>query len=336
MTFRQATSPLWFAVPFVVVYAAAFFVVEVLPTVDAPGTVAAGLTLDLVVIVPALYYVVLVRGRKWPAITLAPVFLLSFGAASVIVPDAYHGLLNAIRYALPVVELTLVGYVAYRAWHVVRSGRDARSEQRDFYVRMRTMLRVALDVPVAAGVLAYEVSLFRYAFSFRSRAATEGGYSYHRRTGYGAVLTAILIAAGFELAAAHVLLRLWSETAALVHLAVSLYGIVWLVGDYRAMRQRPHELDIDGIRLRLGLRWDIEVSWEEVAAVFRARRPGSDDEYLSMAPIGNPAYIIEFRAPVEAIGPYGLVRKVRRVGLVVDDSAAFERALQRFGVRVEE
>ena len=95
MTIRQPMSPLWFAAPLFAVYAAAFFVVEVLPRTAAPGPIAAGLTVDLVVLVPALYYAVMIRGRGWPVITLAPVFLLSFGAASLAVPAEYHALLNA-------------------------------------------------------------------------------------------------------------------------------------------------------------------------------------------------------------------------------------------------
>lgn len=50
MTGRQATSPFGFAVPLHAVYAAAFIVAEVLPTVDAHGTVAAGLTFDLIAV----------------------------------------------------------------------------------------------------------------------------------------------------------------------------------------------------------------------------------------------------------------------------------------------
>ena len=72
MTVRQSTSPLWFVAPLLIVYAAAFFIVEILPRVSAPGALAAGLTVDLVILVPGLYYAVLIRGRSWPAITLAP------------------------------------------------------------------------------------------------------------------------------------------------------------------------------------------------------------------------------------------------------------------------
>ena len=335
MTVRPSTSPLWFVAPLLGVYAAAFFAVEVLPRADAPAAVAAGLTFDLVVLVPALYYAVLVRGRGWPAVTLAPVLLLSVGAASLVVPAEHHGLLDAVGYALPAVELALVGYVGHKAWRVVRANREARAAGGDVYDRVRETLRDAVDVPAVAGALAYEVSLFHYALSPRRAEPPEHGFAYHRRSGYGAVFAAVLMTAAIELVAVHFLLRSWSETAALVHAALSAYGVVWLVGDYRAMRRRPHELRADGLHVRYGLRWDLDVTWDRVALVRRTRRPDEGDDYLSTVPVGSPRYVVELRAPAEATGPYGRTRSVRRVGLVVDEPRAFEERLRSLGVRVE-
>ena len=335
MTVRQPPPFLWFAVPLLAVYAAAFFVVEVLPRADAPGAVAAGVTLDLIVLVPALYYAVLVRGRGWPAITLVPVVLLSFGAASLLVPTEHHGLLDAVGYGLPAVEIALAGYVGHKAWRVVRANREARAAGGDVYDRVRETLRDAFDAPAVEGALAYEVSLFHYAFALRHAEAPAHGFAYHRRSGYGAVFAAVLMTTAVELVAVHFLLRSWSETAALAHVALSAYGIVWLVGDYRAMRRRPHEARASGLRLRYGLRWDLDVAWDRVDLVRRTRRPAPGDDYLSTVPVGSPRYVVELRVPVEATGPYGLRRDVRRVGLVVDEPEAFEERLRSLGVRLE-
>ena len=335
MTVRQSTSPFWFAAPLLAVYAAAILIVEVLPRASAPGAVAVGLTADLVILVPALYYAVLIRGRGWPAITLAPVFLLSFGAASLIVPAEHQSMLTAIGYALPVIELALVGYIGYKAWRVVRANREASAAGGDFYDRVRETLRGAFDVPAIAGAFAYEVSLFHYAFAVCPAELPEHGFAYHRRSGYGAVLAAVLMAAALELVAVHFLLRSWNETATLVHAALSVYGVVWLVGDYRAMRRRPHELRATGLRVRYGLRWDLEAAWEQVTAVRRTRQPISGDDYLSTVPVGSPRYVVELRSPVEATGPYGLTRSIQRIGLIVDEPETFERRLQSLGVQLE-
>ena len=138
-----------------------------------------------------------------------------------------------------------------------------------------------------------------------------------------------------ELVGVHFLLRSWSETAALVHIALSLYGTIWLVGDYRAMRRRPHELRATGLRVRYGLRWDLEATWDQVSLVRRTRQAVPGDSYLSTVPIGSPRWVVDLCEPTHATGPYGITREVRHVGLIVDDAEAFEERLRSLGVRVE-
>jgi len=332
-TSSPGTSPLWFLGPLLAIYGAAFYIVEILPQATRPDLVAGGLTIDLVVLVPALFYVVLVRGRGWPSITLAPVFLLSVLAAFAIIPADHDAVLQAIGYGVPAVELVLLGFVGYKAWRIIRARRHETTEP-DIYRRMRAITRDAFDVPVVAHALAYEVSVFRYAFSGRRSTRPSHGLSYHGE--YTAVFYAILIAAGVELIAGHVLLSLWSSTAAIVHLVLGAYGVVWFVGDYRAMRRRPHELRPDVLRLHCGLRWEVEVPWSDVDAVRRTRRaPSGDDTYLSTVPIGDPRYVVSFRHPVEAIGPYGLTREITSAGLRVDDARAFEARLKDLGAAVQ-
>lgn len=335
MTIRWPTSPLWFIAPLLAAYTAAFFVIGILPRAGSPGAVASGLTVDLVILIPALYYVIFIRGRDWAAVTLAPVFLLSYVAASLLIPAEHHALLSAIGYGIPAIELALVGYVSYKAWHVVRANREARTAEGDFYDRLRETLRGAFDVPAVVGAIAYEVSLFHYAFSFRRTETPAHGFTYHRQSGYGAVFAALLMIAAVELIAVHILLLMWSGTAALIHAALSLYGAVWLVGDYRAMRCRPHELRASGVRVRYGLRWDLKATWSQVACVRRTRQPAPGDDYLSTVSVSSPRYVIELRESVEATGPYGITRDVQRIGIIVDDREAFEARLRSLGVHIE-
>ena len=336
MTFRQASpSALWFAAPLLMIYTAAFVIVGVLPTVQDPAAIAVGLTFDLVILVPALYYFILVRGRGWPSFTLAPVFLLSFGAASFLVPAEHPALLGVIGYALPLIEFAVVGYVGVRGWRLIRAGRAARLAGSDFYDWVRETLNRALDRPALVGALAYEVSLFHYAFTLRRAEAPPHGFAYHRRSGYGAILFALLMAAVFELVAVHFLLQMWSATAALVHAAISLYGIAWLVGDYRAMRRRPHELHSSELRIRHGLRWDLSVPWSRVALIHKTRRPAEGADYLSTVPLGQPQYVVVLHSPADATGPYGVTRSVQRIGILVDDAEAFEERLRELEVELE-
>lgn len=333
-TLERPLSRLWFAIPLAAVYLTTFLVLDLLPRTVAPGALATGLTVDLVVLVPALYYYTMIRGRGWPAITLAPLFLVSFGVASVVIPGEHQTLLSVIGYAIPAVEVGVLGYAGYHGWRVVRANARTGSERGDFYDRMRETLRGAFDAPAFTGALAYELSLLHYAFSLPRR-APEHGFTQHRRSGYGAILAALLMAAGVELFGVHLLLRSWSEVAVWIHVGLSLYGIIWLVGDYRAIRSRPHVIGHGGLRVRCGLRWDVDLPWDRVASIRRTRVPPTDDGYLNAVPLGTPRYLVELSEPVRATGPYGTTREVRSVGILVDDAERFEDRLAEAGVRVE-
>ena len=323
-------SPLWFLLPLCGVYAAAFGIVAALPRIDARSAVAFGLTLDLVVIVPALYYLVLVRGRGWPSISVVPVFLASFLAASWIVPAEHASLLGAIGYAVPVIELALIGYVLLKLRRVARA--HGLRDEPDFLDRVRRTLDEVIGARVASRIAAYEMAIFRYAFSFgRSAALPVGGFGYRSRSGYGVVLAAILMAATLELFGVHLLLRMWSATAAWIHLVLSIYAVIWVVGDFRAMRLRPHRIDTERLRLRCGLRWDLDV---ETARVARVRRTDAGAD-LSMVPWGAPSHVVEFDGEVLVDGLYGLTRRVRSVGVTFDDPTAFEGRLRELGVTCE-
>ena len=79
-----ARLPLVFVLTAGTVYAAALAVAAALPRVDAAAVVAAALTADLAVGVPLLYWLLLVRGRGWPQLSVVPVFLASLGYSMIL------------------------------------------------------------------------------------------------------------------------------------------------------------------------------------------------------------------------------------------------------------
>ncbi|NBB80155.1 MAG: hypothetical protein GVY36_12045, partial [Verrucomicrobia bacterium] len=273
-TTQRYAHPASFALVVAVVYAAALPIVARLSSAAYPGIIAAGLTVDLVVLVPLAYHVILVRGRDWPAVTTAVVFLISLYAAHFVVPAAHQAPLAFLTYVAVPIEISLIGYVLFRAVRTVRRMGLRRSDptDTDLLEHLRRTMRQAFDVRVLADVIAHELAVFYYAlFSWRSSlpsARPEAStYTYHKSSGYGVILAGIMVALVIELVGVHLLLHLWSPTVAWIHTALGLYGMLWLVGDYRAMRFRPIQLHGDVLYLRCGLRWSIRVPLASIASV---------------------------------------------------------------------
>lgn len=314
------------------VYAIALAVVRFIPLVEKPDLLSAAVTLDLVVLIPSVYYLLLVRSRRAPPISLLPVVLLSFAAASAVIPDRHQRLLQLLAGALPLAELGFGGWVALRIWRWARGAKAV-----DFYEEMRRQLKDLLGVPLLAELLAYELSLAYYALRPpRSIVAAEDEFSHHKKSGYGMVLGVLFMGAGAELFGAHLLLQRWSATAATLHLLLSLYGILWLVGDFRALRARPHCLTETALRIRTGLRWNMDVPWSQVASIRRAwgPRPEETAGYRALVPLASIDYLIVLKGEVAASGPYGLRKPLRRIGIQIDEKERFEQRLKQLGLEV--
>jgi hypothetical protein len=106
----------------------------------------------------------------------------------------------------------------------------------------------------AADVLASELAAIHCAlFSWRSRAHLPGdarAFSSHKRSGHGGLVFALLVLTAVEALAIHVLPTRWSPVLAWIITALSLYGALWLLADYRASILRPVLVDSNEVWLR--------------------------------------------------------------------------------------
>jgi hypothetical protein len=153
-------------------------------------------------------------------------------------------------------------------------------------------------------------------------------FSLHRRSGHGAVAAAIALVGAGEIAGTHLLLSRWSDRAAWGATALGLYGLVWLVGDYRAVVLRPVLLGVDALEVRVGLRWRATVPLSSVTQVCvgadARRHPGA----MRLSALGPPVLHLHLATPVEAAGLLGWRRRADILGLRVDEPEALAAAIR--------
>ena len=129
-----------------------------------------------------------------------------------------------------------------------------------------------------------------------------------------------------------------SPIAAWVLLAVNAVSIAWFLADYRAMGSSAVDVGDDSLKIRIGLRWQVEVPRRDVAKVmppsFRdLPAPGtvSGQDYANLTKPASPNVLIVLEQPARAKGPAGIRKSVRRVGLHLDEPAEFIALFQRVG-----
>jgi hypothetical protein len=283
--------------------------------------VAAALALDFTISVPALVYFLLVRARRAPWFAIIPTFVVGCALAMAIIPARHPAVLGVPRLGAVPLELTVVGYL------VVLTRRALKGVPRgdgDFVTRLRSVARSVLASRIPADILTTEVAILWYAFRWRRPAPqAPGAFTVHREVGYLTILIGLLFLLLVETIALRVLVSHWGPAASWALTGLSLYAVVWLAGDYRAMAERPTRVTATLLSLRVGVRWEAEIPIDQIVQVDplkpSEKPPGRDT--LVAALLGQPKLRLRLVGPVEVTGMYGIRKTVREIWLGVDQAA---------------
>jgi hypothetical protein len=256
--------------------------------------VAIAAAFDLAVVVPALYFWLVVRSGIQPLTTMIPLCLLALFRATWIMP----GLSMTRPLLAGGVEIAVVALIVTRT-------------------RRRLVTAIAAD----------EIAVLYYAFAaWRRKPEVPPGmeaYSTHQRAGTAVLFGSLAAISVVEAPLLHLLVMRWNVKAAWVLTVLSVYGAIWLVGMARAFVLRPVLVGNGELVIRSGLLWTLHAPLDRIASIHRGG--GASD--LRLCPGGDPNVAMEFSEPMIAAGMFGRRRRVTRVALSIDDPPAFERAL---------
>jgi len=101
--------------------------------------------------------------------------------------------------------------------------------------------------------------------------------------------------------------------------ALSLYGVLWIVGDALALRRGGVRIADDGLRIEIGVRWRARLRWSQIAGVERvAGAPAAAPDVVDASLLGANL-VIQLSSPAPVAGPLGRRRSASRIALTVDD-----------------
>jgi len=159
-------------------------------------------------------------------------------------------------------------------------------------------------------------------------------FSY-RAARSGAITAAIIAVIVIESAAVHFAVVVRSPLVAWILTLSSLAAVLWLVRDYQALGTGTIRLDDNSLRLEIGRRFDIAISLGTIARVLKpsfrdlpALGTNQGRDYLNLTKPSAPNVLIVLDAVQRVRLTAGLHRDVRRLGLRVDEPAAFLSAVE--------
>ena len=304
------------------------FVVHSPQFVLSSSRISLAVTVDMLVIVPLLWYVFMVRKAKLPLVSVMMPLVACFVIASAMLPAAQHQWLGYFEKVLALAELLVLGYTVIKIRQVISAYKQASLLRNDFIFNLNIGLEKVLGKSLLTRVFVSEISVVRYGLlGWRKPREVQQGqpfFSIHQTSGYGMILVAITMVLVAETSGFHFLIRMWSPVAALIATLSSVYFILFILADYVAIVKRPIAIVNDLLAIRVGLRCNADVPLSHIKSITKIRNYKNDSkEFFNARLIGcSPNVLIELSEPVLIKGLYGKGRMATVIALNIDDCDA--------------
>jgi len=168
---------------------------------------------------------------------------------------------GAIGVGLGLELVTVISLLAL----VRRLGHAANAE-----VALHDALAQRLGANPAMCFVQFEARMWLYCLAplrWPWRFSGDRHYTYHGKDSNASTHLGFIYLVLLGLPVDHLLLHLWSPTVAWVATLVTLYGVVFQIAHYKAIRLRPISLDAQRLWLRNGLLGDVELPLSVIDSV---------------------------------------------------------------------
>lgn len=293
--------------------------------------ISLGITLDLVLGIPLLYYFLISRKLNVPSVTALVVFLICIGIASLILPAENQLYLNKIKNILIITELILFIYLIIKAKAIISGYKRQKISSNDFILNIRTSFLQEMGENIASSILASEISMLRYGLLWwkleKETSSTAVAFSTHKKSGYATVWTVFIIVILIETALVHLLLWKWNIVIAIVATALSVYGLIFFVADLASLIKRPITVSYDKLFIRVGIRWNSIIDLNNIKSVEIIKNFDKEKEpdTLDCSIMRDPNIKISLYEPITVHGLYGIKKQSSSITINIDDEIAFTK-----------
>lgn len=133
---------------------------------------------------------------------------------------------------------------------------------------------------------------------------------------------------GAEIPIAHFLVSLFDPLAAAIVTALSIYGFLYMLAEYRGTLHRPISVDTSGLQIRYGVAADLHLPWKSIVHADRfkgsVRRARGELRLIGM---GEANVVLQLAPGTRLAGLFG-ERDTQRIYLGVDDPTALIAEVQ--------
>ncbi len=293
----------------------------------------AGILFDLLISAPILYWFFWRRTQVSP-VSFAAVALVGLGFAAIMLEatNAFAVPVRVLFFGLAFACLVFFfrfAIVAFRKHYYGDSGYDRKA-------RIESAIRSILGSHALAEMIATEMTTWAYllasnkgeALARIDAPASAQSFSYHQKNGVTALLLAFCMVVMVEIVGVHVVLSFWSEVAAWLATASSIYLVVFVVAHIRSMKARPVFLSDGVLHIRTGLFLAAEIPLSQIERVqISGTQPNAAEAPMSFSMPASHNVVLHLKEPHDATTVYGIKRPFQIGLMYLDEPEAFRDAL---------
>ncbi|MDT0559313.1 hypothetical protein RM697_11670 [Ichthyenterobacterium sp. W332] len=296
-----------------------------------PNILSIGITLDLLLTLPFVYFLT-IRKTKIPKTSLVPVLIFGIVIANFIIPKEHQNLLSAFKtWALPVIELAVFSFVIYKVSEAIKRYKQEKNTTNDFYTVLKNTCHTIFP-KIPAKLVATEIAVFYYGLIlWKKKTLKVNEYSYHKDSGTIGLLIAFIFLIAIETVAIHLLLAQWSTLTAWLLTGLSIYTAFQILGFLKSMSQRPIIINDNNLYLCYGIMAETTININTIESIELSSKSYDEDvNFKKLSILGgleSHNVIIKLKNTETLNGLYGGTRCYTRIGLYVDDKAAFVKVI---------
>jgi hypothetical protein len=237
-----------------------------------------------------------------------------------------------VDFFIILIEGVLISFLVFRLYKLSRSY-NRLGKEGTFLEKIELVLKQSFPKP-AAVIITREITMICYLFARKSVSTAGDVFTYHKGVGYKGVLIALLSVILLESAGLFFLLHKWSPILSWVHLALNVYGLLYLISDYRAIIQLPIIITDHALQIRVGSRRQLTVPLEKIASIngasrFIEEKKNKDVFKAVLIEIDTPQFELNLKEPITTTNFLGKPQQITKVYLTVDDKEKFLQLLQK-------
>ena len=292
---------------------------------------------DMIVIIPIMYYFILVRPNIVSKFTVWIIFLVSIAGVNFLMPQKSIKYLDMLYTIIPLVELFIIGFTLFKIKSIVKQFKHHDEDSMYVSDSIIHTLEGFTSSRIAISILSSEISFIYFSilgwFKVYVPKNDTKVFTYHETSNYRSILIAFAIATLLGAIGTHFILNIFSSMLAWIITISTLYTILYMVGDANAARLQPMIISKETFYLRVANRQRVDINLDNIISVTQRKREHTIgekkvDDVLELYLINEANIEMTLKNDVRVNGLFGSKKVGKVLAFYVDNPYAFVKTFQ--------